>query len=48
MKGFIACDISKFCVIVCNKFEADNKLIYIIHLKSFLFQLDHVLLLKYI
>jgi len=27
--------------------EAERKLIYIIHLKAFLFKLDHVLLFKY-
>jgi len=29
-------------------FEAENKLIYAIHLKAFLFKLDNVLFLKYI
>ena len=48
MNGFIACDISKFFSNSMQLLEAENKLIYAIHLKAFLFKLDNVLFLKYI
>jgi hypothetical protein len=45
MNGFIACDI--VCCNTVQLLEADKKLIYIIHLKGFLFNLDNGLLSKY-
>jgi hypothetical protein len=47
MNGFIACDISIFFN-TKQLLEAENKLLYIVHLKAFLFKLHNVLLFKYV
>jgi len=48
MNGFIVCDIQSFFFNTKKLLEAETKLIYIVHLKAFLFQLHNVLLIKYV
>jgi hypothetical protein len=46
MNGFVACDISNFCVVLNNCWTLKEMNIYYT-LKAFLLKLDNILLLKY-